>query len=114
MIAKDNPEIATSEIFLEPADNQRLISLCGPFDDNIKQLERRLAIEINRRNNRFKLIGKPLNINQLATFYAAYMLIQPLYVSLSLTLSLNKSTYLLWKVNFLSNPLKMLAVTTNL
>lgn len=63
MIAKDNPEIATSEIFLEPADNQRLISLCGPFDDNIKQLERRLAIEINRRNNRFKLIGKPLNIN---------------------------------------------------
>lgn len=63
MTQKDNPQIATSEIFLEPADNQRLISLCGPFDDNIKQLERRLGIEINRRNNRFKLIGKPLNIN---------------------------------------------------
>ncbi len=48
----------TQEILLEPADNQRLLSLCGPFDDNIKQLERRLGIEINRRDNRFKLIGK--------------------------------------------------------
>lgn len=74
MIAKDNSQIATSEIFLEPADNQRLISLCGPFDDNIKQLERRLAIEINRRNNRFKLIGKPLNIN------AASNILRRLYV----------------------------------
>ncbi|MFS1562783.1 MAG: PhoH family protein [Candidatus Arsenophonus phytopathogenicus] len=74
MIAKDNRQIATSEIFLEPADNQRLISLCGPFDDNIKQLERRLAIEINRRNNRFKLIGKPLNIN------AASNILRRLYV----------------------------------
>ncbi|MBN4866322.1 PhoH family protein [Providencia stuartii] len=55
-------QIATQEIFLEPADNQRLMSLCGPFDDNIKQLERRLAIEINRRDNRFKLSGKPLNV----------------------------------------------------
>ncbi|MDR5616734.1 MAG: PhoH family protein [Arsenophonus sp.] len=73
-MAKDNPQIATSEIFLEPADNQRLISLCGPFDDNIKQLERRLAIEINRRNNRFKLIGKPLNIN------AASNILRRLYV----------------------------------
>ncbi|MEW7001811.1 hypothetical protein M5585_24765 [Serratia ureilytica] len=43
---------------LEPADNKRLLSLCGPFDDNIKQLERRLGIEINRRDNRFKLVGK--------------------------------------------------------
>ncbi|HGJ5873579.1 PhoH family protein [Arsenophonus apicola] len=74
MTPKDNSHIATSEIFLEPADNQRLISLCGPFDDNIKQLERRLGIEINRRNNRFKLIGKPLNIN------AASNVLRRLYV----------------------------------
>lgn len=31
-----------------------------PFDDNIKQLERRLGIEINRRDNRFKLVGKSI------------------------------------------------------
>ncbi len=47
----------TREITLEPADNARLLSLCGPFDDNIKQLERRLGIEINRRDNHFKLTG---------------------------------------------------------
>nr|WP_241016869.1 MULTISPECIES: PhoH family protein [Providencia] len=62
MTETKNLQIATQEIFLEPADNQRLMSLCGPFDDNIKQLERRLAIEINRRDNRFKLSGKPLNV----------------------------------------------------
>ncbi len=67
-------QIATQEIFLEPADNQRLMSLCGPFDDNIKQLERRLAIEINRRDNRFKLSGKPLNIQ------AASKILRQLYV----------------------------------
>nr|WP_231906707.1 PhoH family protein [Providencia heimbachae] len=70
-------QIATQEIFLEPADNQRLMSLCGPFDDNIKQLERRLAVEINRRDNRFKLSGKPLNVQ------AACKILRQLYVDTS-------------------------------
>ncbi len=70
-------QIATQEIFLEPADNQRLMSLCGPFDDNIKQLERRLAIEINRRDNRFKISGKPLNVQ------AASKILRQLYVDTS-------------------------------
>ncbi|RCI98827.1 PhoH family protein, partial [Klebsiella pneumoniae] len=52
--------IDTREITLEPADNARLLALCGPFDDNIKQLERRLGIEINRRDNHFKLTGRAL------------------------------------------------------
>jgi phosphate starvation-inducible protein PhoH and related proteins len=49
--------INTYEIMLEPADNQRLNSLCGPYDDNIKQLERRLGIEINHRSNLFSITG---------------------------------------------------------
>lgn len=72
-----NLQIATQEIFLEPADNQRLMSLCGPFDDNIKQLERRLAIEISRRDNRFKISGKPLNVQ------AASKILRQLYVDTS-------------------------------
>lgn len=44
-------------IKLEPADNQRLNSLCGPQNDNIKLLESRLNIEINQRDNQFTLIG---------------------------------------------------------
>ncbi len=59
--------VDTKEIVLEPADNKRLLSLCGPFDDNIKQLERRLGIEINRRDNHFKLVGKPLCVDAAAT-----------------------------------------------
>lgn len=54
--------VVTQEILLEPEDNQRLLSLCGPFDDNIKQLERRLGVEINRRDNTFKLVGKSLPV----------------------------------------------------
>lgn len=63
--------VETKEIMLEPADNNRLLSLCGPFDDNIKQLERRLGIEINRRDNTFKLVGKPLCVDAAATILTA-------------------------------------------
>ncbi|WP_240487727.1 PhoH family protein [Photorhabdus australis] len=50
------------------------MSLCGPFDDNLKQLERRLGIEISRRDNRFKLMGKPLCVS------AATNILRHLYV----------------------------------
>ena len=66
--------IETREIALEPADNQRLLSLTGPFDDNLKHLERRLGIEINRRDNRFTLSGKPLCVD------AAEHILKNLYV----------------------------------
>jgi len=66
--------IETREFTLEPADNERLLSLCGPFDDNIKQLERRLGIEINRRDNHFKLTGRSLSVS------AATDILRHLYV----------------------------------
>jgi len=56
----------TRELTLEPADNARLLSLCGPFDDNIKHLERRLGVEINRRDNQFTLTGRALTVNAAA------------------------------------------------
>lgn len=59
--------IETREIVLEPADNNRLLSLCGPFDDNVKQLERRLGIEISRHDYTFKLVGRTLCVNAAAT-----------------------------------------------
>ncbi|MBO1255473.1 PhoH family protein [Alteromonas sp. 5E99-2] len=55
--------IETSEVILEPEDNRRLSSLCGPFDDNIKQIERRLDVEIGYHNNRFTVSGDPLQVN---------------------------------------------------
>ncbi len=48
-------------MYLEPAETRRLASLCGPFDDNIKQLERRIGVEINYRDNHFQIVGLPKN-----------------------------------------------------
>lgn len=67
-------KIVTLEIDLEPSDNRRLSSLCGPFDDNIKQLERRLGVEINHRNNYFSIVGKAYSAS------AALDILQSLYV----------------------------------
>ncbi|QSA98201.1 PhoH family protein [Methylococcus sp. EFPC2] len=42
---------------LEPDDNERLASLCGQFDEHLRQIERRLGVEIANRGNRFQIIG---------------------------------------------------------
>ena len=42
---------------LEPVDNRSLANLAGQFDDNLRQIERRLGIQINHRGNRFRLTG---------------------------------------------------------
>lgn len=59
---------------LEPADGQRLANLCGPFDDNIKQIERRLGVEIIYRNHAFQVVGKAINAN------AARAILKDLYI----------------------------------
>jgi len=55
--------LVSNEFELEPADSKRLSSLCGPFDDNIKQIERRLGVEITYRNSAFKVLGEPQQTN---------------------------------------------------
>ena len=47
------------DVVLEPADNSRLANLCGQFDEHLKQIERRLDVEISSRGNRFRVTGKP-------------------------------------------------------
>ena len=42
---------------LEPDDNDRLASLCGQFDENLRHIERRLGVEIGNRGNHFQIIG---------------------------------------------------------
>ncbi|HFC54012.1 MAG TPA: PhoH family protein [Gammaproteobacteria bacterium] len=49
--------LETIDFVLEPADNQRLANLCGQLDEHLRQLERRLGVEINNRGNRFRVIG---------------------------------------------------------
>ena len=45
------------EITLNPEDNLRLANLCGALDENIKQIEDALDIDITRRGAHFKLTG---------------------------------------------------------
>jgi len=42
---------------LEPNDTRRLAALCGQFDSHIKQIEKRLNVEIRHRGNRFSCVG---------------------------------------------------------
>jgi phosphate starvation-inducible PhoH-like protein len=56
-------KIVSNKVVLEPQDTKRLASLCGPFDDNLKQIERRLGVEINYRNNEFSVHGDPQQAN---------------------------------------------------
>ena len=50
------------EITLEPIDNNRLVNLCGPLNNNIKEIEMRFDVEINQRGNLFYLLGDKKNI----------------------------------------------------
>ena len=42
---------------LSPPDNDRLANLCGQFDEHLRQVERRLGVEIENRGHRFRIIG---------------------------------------------------------
>ena len=58
---------ATSvDLTLEPLDNERLASLCGQFDENLRLIERRLGVEINNRSNAFRVLGEPGSVESAA------------------------------------------------
>ncbi len=65
----------SDEINLEPADNQRLASLCGQFNEHLAQLEQRLGVEINNRGNQFSISGPKKDVA------AALVALQDLYES---------------------------------
>jgi phosphate starvation-inducible PhoH-like protein len=54
------------EITLQPEDNTRLANLCGPLDENIKQIETALEVNINRRGATFSITGKKENMRMAA------------------------------------------------
>ncbi len=54
-----NAVTISQDLVLEPADNNRLANLCGQFDEHIRQIERRLNVEIASRGNQFRITGNP-------------------------------------------------------
>ncbi len=49
----------SQQLILEPLDNIRLVNLCGQLDEHLRLIERRLAVQIANRSNKFKVTGKP-------------------------------------------------------
>ncbi len=57
-MSEDSPsENLVATLNLEPEDHHRLAALCGPGDDNLRQLEGRLHVDIRNRGNKFQLVG---------------------------------------------------------
>lgn len=48
----------TLTVTLEPNDARRLATLCGQFDEHLRQIEKRLDIEIHNRGNVFAISGE--------------------------------------------------------
>lgn len=53
-----NAQLHSVTVLLEPEDNPRLANLCGQFDEHLRQLERRMGVEINNRGASFNVIGE--------------------------------------------------------
>jgi phosphate starvation-inducible PhoH-like protein len=45
------------EFTLEPLDIERLANVCGPFDENLRQIELKMGVEIANRSNIFRVTG---------------------------------------------------------
>jgi phosphate starvation-inducible PhoH-like protein len=59
--------LITQKISLEPANRDRLANLCGPLDDNIKHIQRRLGVEIVYRNEDFTITGSENRVKAVAS-----------------------------------------------
>jgi len=68
-----NAPIQPHRFILEPFEAHRFANLCGQFDEHLRLIEQRLAIEIRNRGNQFELIGEP------RTTAAAEQLLRRLY-----------------------------------
>ena len=64
----------TTTVVLEPANIERLKMLCGPMDDNLRHLEKRLNVSISYDMNSFSISGTETNSD------AAGHILKKLYV----------------------------------
>ncbi|WP_428852312.1 PhoH family protein [Imbroritus primus] len=69
-MAKINKSLA-AEFVAPKDDNARLQNLCGPLDENLRQIEQALDVTIQRRGHRFTVRGTQAQqgANALETFY---------------------------------------------
>ncbi len=65
--------LTAHHFILEPFEARRFANLCGQFDEHLRLIEQRLAIEIRNRGNQFELLGSA------ATTHTAELLLRRLY-----------------------------------
>jgi len=56
-LSTETPALRQVELVLSPIDNQRLANLCGPLDEHLRQVEKRMGVEIENRGNNFRVSG---------------------------------------------------------
>ena len=54
--------MVSQEITLLPADNARLSNFCGQFDAHLRQIEKRMQVEIANRGNHFNVTGEDQSV----------------------------------------------------
>ena len=69
---KPAPKARPVEVSLAPVDNVFLANLCGPLDENIRQIETGFDVTIQRRNERFTVRGEKarLTADAIRHFYS--------------------------------------------
>ena len=60
-MTKPKTKLISENYSLSPVDNHRQANLCGPMDDNLKTIERRLGVEISYRGHQFTVVGESKN-----------------------------------------------------
>ncbi len=70
---KDTSSDTSINFELTPADNQRLVNLCGPVNQHIQQIADYYAVKINCRSNQFEISGEGRRLkvvkNTILTLY---------------------------------------------
>ena len=58
-----NPSTTSIVFRLEPESNERLVALCGEYDENLKQIEEYFGIGVSHRGHLFYLNGNDKSVN---------------------------------------------------
>jgi phosphate starvation-inducible PhoH-like protein len=63
--------LLSEQLSFNPVDNERLANLCGPLDENLKQIETAFDVTIQRRSETFRIKGERAGdaVTALTRFY---------------------------------------------
>lgn len=71
MASSATTEEHVQDLLLNPADNERLANLCGPLNENLRQIESRLGVAISNRSNQFRVSGQAESVDAATTLLEA-------------------------------------------